>query len=181
MDFRLRLVIDSDLPDVQRLYDARPDVFRRLLGRPAEPDQAVGDFLGALRFQVFQFAVMLDETLLGLADCQLDDETEGLAHIGMVLLAPRSTTRRWPSWSCAWTERWLPQNDFGATRVETAVVAQAAEEIAFWQAQGYDFTGSGFRRDLGEYRPRFSIVQGPGALLSLSSDTSAICTPVVEW
>lgn len=155
MDFRLRLVIDSDLPDVQRLYDARPDVFRRLLGRPAEPDQAVGDFLDALRFpNRFQFAVMLDETLLGLADCQLDDETEGLAHIGMVLLAPEVDHPEVAGLVVRVIERWLAR-DFGATRVETAVVAQAAEEIAFWQGQGYDFTGSGFRRDLGEYRPRF--------------------------
>ena len=128
MDFRLRLVTDSDLPDVQRLYDARPDVLRRLLGRPAEPDQAVGDFLDALRFpNRYQFAVMLDETLLGLADCQLDDETEGLAHIGMVLLDPKVDHPEIAGLVVRVLERWL-RDDFGATRVETAVVAQPAQQ-----------------------------------------------------
>lgn len=158
MDFRLRLLTDADLPDVQRLYDARPDVFRRMTGAPAGPDQAIRDFLDALRFpNRFQFAVMLDETLIGLADCQLDEETEGLAQIGMVLLSPDSDDPQVAGLVVRMLERWLA-GEFGATRVEAAVAAHAAADIAFWQGQGYDFTGSGFRRDLADYHPRFLLL-----------------------
>ena len=158
MDFRLRLLNDSDLPDVQRLYDARPDAFGRLTGAPAAPDQAIRDFVEALRFpNRFQFGVLLDESLVGTADCRLDDGTEGLAHIGMVLLAPAVDDGQVAGLVVRMLERWLVA-DFGVTRIETGVVAHAAHEIAFWQGQGYDFTGSGYRRDLPDYHPRILLM-----------------------
>ena len=88
MDFGLRLLGDSDVPALQRIYDGAPQVFRALFGAPAAPDQAVRDFLDALRSPGrFQFGVQFHDDLIGVADCKLDDEEEGLAHIGMVLLA----------------------------------------------------------------------------------------------
>ena len=69
MGFELRLVADSDLPDLQRIYEASPDVFRQLIGRPADPELAVRDFLDALRAPGrFQFGAFLDDALIGVVD-----------------------------------------------------------------------------------------------------------------
>ncbi len=162
-DFNLRLVADSDLPAMQRLYDASPAVFQRIFGAPAAPDQAARDFVDALKSPGrFQFAVMFGangaaDDLIGLADCKLDDEEEGLAHIGMILLEPRFDDPDIMALVVRVLERWL-STEYGAKRVEVGTPAAAHDEIAFWQAQGYEFTGVQYRRELPGRAPRFLVL-----------------------
>ncbi len=164
MSFRLRLVSDSDLPDLQRIYDASPEVFRRLLRAPAAPDQAARDFVDALQSPGrFQFAVLYDDpvtagdALIGLADCKLSDEEEGVARIGMILLAPPFDDPDIMALAVRVLERWLAA-EYGVTRVEVGALAHAPVEIAFWEAQGYALTGAQHRRDLPGYAPRFLVL-----------------------
>jgi len=53
--------------------------------------------------------------------------------------------------------RWLAER-FGVDRLETSVPAHVPEEIAFWQQEGFDFTGRQYRRELGEFAPRFLVM-----------------------
>jgi len=158
MSFELRLVADSDLPDLQRIYEASPAVFRQLIGRPADPELAVRDFLDAIRMPGrYQFGAFLDDALIGVVDCKLDENEEGLAHIGMLLLAPPYDDPGVRGLALRMVERWLAAQ-FGAVRVETGVVSHAPEQIDFWLSQGYDFTGWQYRRELPGYAPRFLIL-----------------------
>jgi len=158
MSFALRLVTDSDLPDLQRIYDASSDAFRRLTRAPAPPDQAARDFVDALQSPGrFQFGVLYDENLIGVADCKLDDEEEGLARIGLILLARPYDDPAIMGLAVRVLERWLAA-EYAARRIEVGALAHAPADIAFWEAQGYALTGEQYRRDLPGYAPRFLIL-----------------------
>lgn len=158
MNFSLRLMSDSDLPAVQRLYDAAPEVFQRRFGAPATPDQAVRDFVDALKSPArFQFGVLYGDDLIGLADCKLDDEEEGLAHIGMVLLAPSFSDPEILALVVRILERWL-SGEYAVKRIEVGAPAAAHDEIGFWQGQGYEFTGAQYRREMPGRAPRFLVM-----------------------
>ncbi len=166
MTFTLRLLTDADLDALQGVYDACPANFQRLLGRPAPPDQAARDFVQALsapgRFQfgIFVGAEPEGNRLVGVLDCKLDDETPGLAHAGLLLLAPPYDDPDIRGLALRMVERWLA-GAYGVTRVETGVPAHDATELAFWQAQGYAFTGGQYRRDLPGYSPRLLVLAKP--------------------
>jgi len=158
VSFSLHLLIDSDLPDLQRLYDAAPQVFERLIGRPAGPEQAARDFIDALQSPGrFQFGITFAGNLIGVTDCKLDDEEEGLAHIGMILLPAPYDDPDILSLALRVLERWLAA-DYGVRRIETGVVAHAPAELDFWLGQGYDYTGAQYRRDRPGYAPRFLVL-----------------------
>ncbi len=158
MGFELRLTADSDLPGLQRIYEASPAVFGQLIGRPAGPDLAVRDFLDALTMPGrYQFGAFLDDDLIGVVDCKLDETEEGLAHIGMLLFAAPYDDPGIRGLALRILERWLAAQ-FGAVRVETGVVSHAPAEIDFWLSQGYDFTGGQYRRELPGYAPRFLVL-----------------------
>lgn len=158
MNFRLRLLADSDIPELQRIYDASPEAFRTLFGAPALPDQAARDFVDALRSPGrFQFGAEFGVDLIGIADCKLDDEEEGLAHIGLILLAPAYDDPAILGLVVRVLERWL-LDEYMVHRIEVGVLASAANEIAFWQSQGYEFTGAQYRREVAGRAPRFLVM-----------------------
>jgi hypothetical protein len=156
--FSLRLLNDSDLPALQRLYEDSAHVFERLTGRAAGPEQAAADFVDALQNPGrFQFGILYGDDLIGVADCKLDDDEEGLAHIGMILLAPAFDDPAIQALAVRVLERWLAAG-YGVRRIETGALAHVPAEIAFWQQQGYEFTGAQYRRDLPGYAPRFLVL-----------------------
>jgi len=163
MTLTLRLLTDADLDALQAVYDACPAHFRRLIGRPAPPDQAARDFVQALGTPGrFQFGIFVapgspDDRLIGMFDCKLDDETRGLAHAGLLLLAPPYDDPAIRGLALRMVERWLA-GTYGVTRIETSVPAHDPPELAFWQVQGYAFTGEQFRRDLPGYAPRLLVL-----------------------
>ncbi len=158
LSFELRLVADSDLPALQRLYDASPASFQQWIRKPPDPELAARDFIDALTTPGrFQFGVFFDDDLIGAIDCKLDEAEEGLAHIGMLLLVAPYDDPSIRGLSLRILERWLAAQ-FGAVRVETGVVSHAAVEIAFWLSQGYDYTGGQYRRDLPGYAPRLLVL-----------------------
>jgi hypothetical protein len=158
MDFGLRLLGDSDIPALQRIYDGAPEIFQGLFGRPASPDQAIRDFLDALQSPGrFQFGVTLGDDLIGLADCKLDDEEEGLGHIGMILLERRFDDPEIRALVVRVLERWMA-SEYGVRRIETGTPASAPAEIGFWQGQGYEFTGAQYRREMAGRAPRFLVL-----------------------
>jgi hypothetical protein len=158
MPFALRLLSDSHIPELQRIYDGAPEVFRGLFGAPAPPDQAIRDFLDALRSPArFQFGVLFGEDLIGFADCKLDDEEEGLAHIGMILLSQPYNDPDILGLVVRVLERWLA-GEYGVRNIEVGAPASAAAEIAFWQRQGYGFTGAQYRREMPTRAPRFLVM-----------------------
>jgi hypothetical protein len=156
--FTLRLLEVEDLPMVQALYEATPDVFRKLIGRPAPPDQAGNDFFQALQTPGrYQFAILFDDQQVGLADCKLDDEVAHLAHIGMLLLRPPYDDVAIIGLVARILSRWL--EELGVRRLQVGVVAQDPHEQAFWRAQGFEFTGEQYRRELPGYAPRFLVME----------------------
>lgn len=158
MDFSLRLLVDSDIPDLQRIYDISPDTFYRLFGAPAAPDQVIRDFLDALKSPArFQFGVLYGGDLIGVADCKLDDEEEGLAHIGMILLVAPYDDPEILGLVLRVLERWLA-GEYAVQRVAVGVLANAPAEIVFWQDQGYEFTGAQYRREMPGRAPRFLVM-----------------------
>ena len=158
MTFNLRLLLDEDVPALQRVYDACPEAFRHRIGQPAGPDQAARDFLQALKVPGrYQFGITVDDSLVGLAEYKLDDEQEGLAHIGLLLLAPPYDEPEIARLALRILTRWLTAS-FGVYRLETSPPAHVPEAIAFWEAAGFVFTGGQYRRDLPNYHPRFLIM-----------------------
>jgi hypothetical protein len=158
MPLTLRPIEASDAPDVQALYDATPEAFRRLIGRPAPPDQATNDLRQAAQTPGrYQYAVMLDEQLVGLADCKLDDEVDGLAHIGLLLLRPPYDDPAISGLVARILTRWLEAQ--GALTVQVGVLAHVPDEIAFWSKQGFEFTGEQYRREFPGYAPRILVMQ----------------------
>lgn len=164
MTFTLRLLSDADVPGLQAVYDARPADFRRLIGRPAPPDQAARDFVQALntrgRFQfgVFSGDAPAGERLIGTLDCKLDDGTPGLAHIGLLLLVPPYDDPDIRGLALRMVERWLA-GAYQVMHIEVGVPAHDPAEPAFWQAEGYAFTGAQYRRELPDYSPRFLVMR----------------------
>jgi hypothetical protein len=158
VSFALRLLIDSDLPDLQRIYDASPEAFRRLTRAPAAPDQAARDFVDGLQSPGrFQFGILYGLDLIGVADCKLDDEEEGLARIGMILLAPPFEDPAILGLAVRILERWLA-SECAVRRIEAGALAHVPSDIAFWEGQGYTLTGAQYRRDLPGYAPRYLVL-----------------------
>ncbi len=158
MDFELRPLTDADIPALQRVYDALPGAFQLLIGRPAPPDQAARDFMQAIGTPGrYQFGILIRGEMCGVVDCKLDDDVEGQAHIGMLLLAPPYNDPEIAGLALRVLSRWLAAA-FGVRRLETGAVAHAPAGIAFWRSQGFEFTGEQYRRDLGGYHPRFLIL-----------------------
>jgi hypothetical protein len=156
--FSLRLLTEEDVPALQRVYDAAPAAFTRLLGRPAAPEQAAIDITQALAEPArYQFGVLMDGSLIGMADCKLSEQDEGQASIGLLLLAEPYDDPAVAGLVLRILVRWLAQS-LAIRRVQTAVPAQFPGEIAFWQAEGFEFTGEQYRRELGAYAPRFLVM-----------------------
>jgi RimJ/RimL family protein N-acetyltransferase len=158
MDFNLRQLIDSDVPALQAAYEAAEAAFVRYSGRPAGPDQAAVDFVQALTEpERYQFGVFMEGELIGMLDCKLNPDVEKLANIGFLLLTPPYDDPAIAGLALRILSRWLAER-FGVDRLETGVPAHVPEEIAFWQQQGFDFTGQQYRRELGEFAPRFLVM-----------------------
>jgi RimJ/RimL family protein N-acetyltransferase len=158
MDFSLRPLTGDDVPALQAVYDAAGDTFTRWFGRPAAPGQAAADFQQASDEPGrYQFGIFLTGRLVGLADCRLETEFEGQAHIGLLLLGEPYNDAAIAGLALRILIRWLSEA-FGVTRLETGVAAHSPEDIAFWQSQGFSFTGQQYRRDLGDFAPRFLVM-----------------------
>lgn len=158
MDFQLRPLAEADIPALQQVYDAVPETFRLLIGRPAPPGQAARDFMQAAGTPGrYQFGIFIRGEMSGVVDCKLDDDVEGQAHIGMLLLAPPHDNPEIAGLALRVLARWLA-SVFGVRRLETGAVAHDPAGIAFWRSQGFEFTGEQYRRDLGGYHPRFLIL-----------------------
>jgi len=154
VELTLRPIEAADVEEVQRLYEAMPDVFKLLIGRPAPPDQSANDYDQALKMPGrVRYAVVLDNQIIGLADCKFDDATERLAHIGLLALAPPYDQDATAALVLRILSRWFAR--LGVTRVQTLVPAHSARAIAFWTSQGFTFTGGQLRRELPGYAPRF--------------------------
>jgi RimJ/RimL family protein N-acetyltransferase len=158
MDFSLRLLGEEDVPALQRVYEAATAGFTGRSGHPPDPDQAAMDFTqGLAEPGRFQFGVFLGGSLIGAVDCKLASEVEGRAHIGLLLLVEPYNDPAIASLAMRILVRWLVEQ-FGVHRLETSVAAHRAIDIAFWEAEGFRFTGEQYRQDVGSGRPRFLVM-----------------------
>jgi hypothetical protein len=101
---------------------------------------------------------------VGLADCKLDDEIDGMAHIGLLLLQPPYDDPTVSGLVVRILIRWLEA--LGALSVQVGVLAHIPDEIAFWDQQGFEFTGEQYRREFPGYAPRILVMQRDTALRS---------------
>ena len=92
------------------------------------------------------------------------------AHIGLILLSPPYDDPAVLSLAVRVLERWLA-GEYGVRRVEVAALAHAPADIAFWEREGYAFTGAEFRRYLPGYAPRFLVMAKD--LAAAPSETSS--------
>jgi RimJ/RimL family protein N-acetyltransferase len=158
MDFALRPLTAADIPALQRVYDVCSSAFERRLGRIAAPDQAASDYGQAQTTPGrFQFGTQLDGEMIGLVDCKLDDNREGVAHLGLVLLTPPYDDPEIASLSLRVLTTWLA-GSFAVHRLETDVLAHDPEVIRFWTGEGFTFTGEQYRRELPDYAPRLLVM-----------------------
>lgn len=158
MDFSLRPLEVRDAPSLQQLYEAAPEAFRRLLGRQVAAGQAERDILqaGATPGR-YQFGAMLDGRLIGMIDLKLSAESAGQADIGLFLFPDLRAGEELAALALEVLTRWL-QSALGVCRIGAGVPASDAEQLAFWQGQGFAFTGESYRRELGHYAPRFLVL-----------------------
>jgi len=158
MDFSLQPLTVDDIPALQRVYDACATAFTLLLGRPAGPEQAAADFQQAQEMPGrFQFGVRTDGEMVGLVDCKLDDDREGVARVGLLLLALPYDDPAIASLVLRILVSWL-NGTFGVNRLETDVLAHDPTAIRFWTSEGFTFTGEQYRRDLPGYAPRLLVM-----------------------
>lgn len=158
MDLQLRPLAEDDAPALQSVYEAAPAAFTRLIGHPAPAQQAARDIAQAHSMPGrFQFGVIQDNELIGMVDCRLSGELLGLAHVGWLLLTDRYSDPALAALILRILTRWLIAS-FGVSRLETAVPANAPEDLAFWQSQGFAFTGEQYRREFNGFAPRFLIL-----------------------
>ncbi len=157
-EFNLRPLSEGDAPALQRVYDLAPATFERLVGHPASPGQAARDLAQARETPGrYQFGAVLDGELIGMVDCKLSDDVPGQAHLGLLLLAEPYARPALAGLMVRMLSRWLAAA-YGVNRLEVSVPAQHAPDFVFWQAQGFAFTGQQYRRDLGDYAPRFLVL-----------------------
>lgn len=157
MDFSLRPLTEVDAPALQRVYEAAPAAFTRLLGRPALPGQAARDIAQALATPGrYQFGAVLDGELIGMLDCKISEEVPREAYLGLLLLVDAAD----PALARLMVRillRWLV-SALNVKYVETSALAHHPPEIKFWQSMGFDFTGRQYRRELADYAPRFLVL-----------------------
>jgi len=158
MSFNLRPLTAADIPALQQVYDACPGVFARLLGQPAAPNQAASDFQQAQKTPGrFQFGISVEGKLVGLVDCKLDSDRAGVAHLGLLLLAPPYDDPEIAALALRILTTWLT-GAFGVRRLEADVLAHDPGAIRFWTGEGFTFTGEQYRRHLPGYAPRFLVL-----------------------
>jgi hypothetical protein len=159
LEFSLRLLTEADVPALQRVYDRAQTAFTQHFGAPAGPEQAALDFVQALYEPGrYQFGIYADGELIGLADCKLDAEVEGQAHLGRLVLAEPYNQAALGALALRILFRWLTAS-FAVRRLATSVPAHVPADIAFWQEQGFNFTGEQYRREIGGFAPRFLIME----------------------
>jgi len=158
IDFTLRPLDESDATELQQVYDRAPAAFTLLLGAPAVPDQAARD-LAQARACVgrYQFGAVLGGEMIGMVDCQLSEDTPGLAHIGLVVLEDGYADPALAGLMVRMVTRWLA-TAFGVQRLEASALAHDRPGLAFWQSLGFEFTGRQYRRELPHATPRFLVV-----------------------
>jgi hypothetical protein len=158
MDFTLHPLTPADAAALQVVYDAAPAAFAARFGGAAAPSQAAADLAQAAGEPGrYQFGVSLEGALIGVADCKLPATEAGAAHIGLLLLAAPYDEPEIKGLALRILARWLAQN-FSVTRLLVAVPASAAAEVAFWYQEGFAFTGEQYRREMGDYAPRFLLM-----------------------
>ncbi len=158
MDFSLRPLEEGDAGLLQQLYEAGPDAFRRLLGRPAAAGQAARDIAQARATPGrYQSGAVLDGRLVGMIDLKLSDEVAGQADIGLLLFPGLREAGEIAALALRILTRWL-RDAMSVCRIEAGVPAADAAQIAFWQAQGFAFTGQSYRRELEQFAPRFLVL-----------------------
>jgi ribosomal protein S18 acetylase RimI-like enzyme len=147
----LRPLSAADAPALQAVYAAAVDYLMRASGAlpqaTAELQQAAGEE------GRFLLGIYLSGEMIGLLDLRLASPGPFDVSIGLVLLADPHRRQGLGSWALRILEAWLTR-DTPTEAVIVAVPAQSHAAQAFFQANGYTFTGQSTRVLVGSSRPR---------------------------
>jgi GNAT superfamily N-acetyltransferase len=150
----LRPLSPVDAPELQAVYQASADFFDSRGGAPSDPDQAEADLAAAVAEDGrFLLGITLHESMIGVIDLRLASPGPFDVSIGLVLLAEPYRRQGLGRWALRILEAWLSR-DTPTEAVIVAVPAQCHAAQAFFQANGYTFTGQSTRVLIGSSRPR---------------------------
>lgn len=131
----------EQIPQVQRLFDANPEYFVIVSGRPAGPDEAAAEFAemppAHLPFTRRHFAGLFDraETLQGVAVVVSDLSAPGVWHVALFLLATSRHGSGDAQEIYAALEAWAVHG--GARWLRLGVVQDNPRAARFWARQGF--------------------------------------------
>lgn len=150
----LRPLSPVDGPALQAVYRASADFFLDRGGAPPDPGQAEADLAAAAAEDGrFLLGISLHESMIGLLDLRLAYPEPFDVSIGLVLLAEPQRRQGLGTWALRILEAWLIR-DTPTEAVIVAVPAQNHAAQAFFQTNGYTFTGQSTRVLIGSSRPR---------------------------
>jgi GNAT superfamily N-acetyltransferase len=140
-DFLVRELQADEVPRLQALFEANPDYFQTINGRPAAPDEAQQEFDSfpppELGFTRRWFLGLFDrgESLAGIAVIVSDLCAAHVWHIGLLLIATPLRSRGAASRLHEALEAWVRGS--GAQWLRLGVVAGNAPAERFWAKCGY--------------------------------------------
>jgi GNAT superfamily N-acetyltransferase len=132
----------ADVPRLQVLFDANPEYFLAVNGRPPRPDEAQVEFderpppqLPFARQWLLGLHDDATDELVGVAIVAADLMAAGIWHVALFLVATRLHGRGVAQALYAALERWARRE--GAVWMRLGVVAGNARAEAFWARRGY--------------------------------------------
>jgi len=150
----LRPLSPVDALALEAVYQASTDFFLDRGGMLPDPGQASADLAAAVAEDGrFLLGIILHESMIGLLDLRLAYPEPFDVSIGLILLAEPHRRQGVGTWALRILEAWL-RRDTPTEAVIVAVPAQDRAAQAFFQANGYTFTGQSTRVLVGSSRPR---------------------------
>ncbi|HSN77990.1 MAG TPA: GNAT family N-acetyltransferase [Anaerolineae bacterium] len=141
-------------PELQAVYQAGADYFLRTADeQPYHPQAQDGLDPSAADEGRFLLGIHLHDAMVGVIDLRLASPGPFDVSIGLILLAEGQRRQGLGSWALRILEAWLSR-DTPTEAVIVAVPAQNHAAQAFFQANGYTFTGQSTRVLVGSSRPR---------------------------
>jgi GNAT superfamily N-acetyltransferase len=131
----------GDIPELQRFFEANPDYYEMVYGRPPTPEQAHDEILGALPagwpYTKKWVIALRDDTgvMSGMANIVSDLLAPGVWHLATFMVADRLHGTGLAQTLYAALEQWT--RDSGAQWLRLGVVEGNARAERFWERNGY--------------------------------------------
>jgi len=154
-DWSLELLVEGDIPSLQKLMEHCGDYYEMVTGLPPGPSEAFSTFMAApdgYDYNEKFLAGVFDANghIIGVVDAIPDYPVASEWRLGLLLLDPDRRDQGWGAKVYQAFENWAVAR--GAHAVSLSVAEQNQRAIAFYRQQGFSDTGE--RRELKSFSHR---------------------------